>query len=54
MRKDRQAKDSERNANERERYVHRMCDSILANARMRAEAQREEGRKKELQRWQKN
>ena len=25
-----------------------MCDSILANARMRAEAQREEGRKKRV------
>ena len=46
MRKDRQAEDNERNADERERHVHRICDSILGNARMRAEAQREgEGRK---------
>ena len=37
MRKDREAEEADRSATEGDRNVHRLCDSLLANGRMRGE-----------------
>ena len=44
MRKDRESEEHDRSATEGERNVHRLCDSLLANGRMRSEVEREKER----------
>merc|ERR1711942_216716 len=44
MRKDRDAEEHDRSATEGQRNVHRLCDSLLANGRMRSEVEREKER----------